>query len=131
MLSRALLQKRHKSVSSSVEEGGAVNMGGAAGFRNQKRIRQGPLWLFRPEGIECNPQQLFYDFRLRKKSIHASSNTPGLRIGCNCSLFRLPLRASISYPWYAHTSLYISITHAQQACHYMFDGYLRILPTLQ
>ena len=79
-----------------MEEGGAVKMGGAAGFRfrNQKKIRQGPLWLFRPEGIECNLQQLFHDFRLRKKSIHASSNMPGLRIGCNYSLFRLPLRAS-------------------------------------
>ena len=45
--------------SSSVEEGGAVKMGRVAGFRfrNPKKIRQGPLWLFRPDGIECNPQQ--------------------------------------------------------------------------
>ena len=82
-------------------------------------MRQGPVW---PEGIECNPQQLFHDFRLGKTSIHASSNTLGLRIGCNCSLLRLPLHVDFCiYDYGMRALLYILKVkaHAQQACYYM------------
>ena len=56
-------------------------------------------------------------FRL-KTSIHASPNTLGLQIGCNCSLFRLVF---CIYDYGMHALLYIlkATAHSQQACYYM------------
>ena len=92
---------------------------GAAGFLfHHHKMRQGPVWLFHPEGTECYPQLLFHDFRCGKTSIHASPNTLGLQIGCNCSLFQLVF---CIYDYGMHALLYIlkAIAHAQQACYYM------------